>query len=166
MESVFHSPSINKTLNLKEVIAEIVKYTKEKNVKYKIFVGTDSAATNYTQFITAITALKVGNGGRYFWTKSEVQFCPTLQDRIYKETMKSITMVQELKNGLKEFAGENFLLNREIVIHIDVGENGPTKSLIETVVGMVKGYGFQAVIKPDSFCAFAVADRHTKNLTV
>lgn len=162
MESIFHNPSINKSLNLKEVVAEIVKYAEEKNAKYKIVVGTDSVAENYTQFVTAITILKIGNGGRYFWTKSDTEFCPTLQDRIYKETMKSITMVQELKNGLKEYAEENFLLNREVVIHIDVGENGPTKNLIETVVGMVKGYGFQAVIKPESFCAFAVADRHCK----
>ncbi|HDH03915.1 MAG TPA: hypothetical protein ENH22_00115, partial [Candidatus Campbellbacteria bacterium] len=32
---------------------------------------------------------------------------------------------------------------------------------IDTVVGMVRGYGFEAVIKPDAFSAFCLADRHT-----
>src|SRR3989338_436623 len=40
-------------------------------------------------------------------------------------------------------------------------KNGPTRELIDAVVGMVKGYGLEAVIKPDSFGAFVLADRHT-----
>ena len=36
-----------------------------------------------------------------------------------------------------------------------------TRDLIESVVGMVKGYGFEAVIKPDAYCACVVADKYT-----
>ena len=46
-------------------------------------------------------------------------------------------------------------------IHVDIGEGGPTKDLIEAVTGMIRGYQFIPVIKPYSFGAFSFADRHT-----
>ncbi len=46
-------------------------------------------------------------------------------------------------------------------IHVDVGNNGPTRSLIKEIVGMIEGMGFVAKVKPDSFGASRVAHRHT-----
>lgn len=159
---LFYNETLKRHLGFDELIDEIAKYIgKYPKAEYKITVGTDSNASEYSQFVTAITILRVGNGGRYFWTRSEKIFCPTLRDRIYKETMQSITFTQELKSRLKENLGEEFFWNDKISVHLDVGRKGPTRDLIESVVGMVKGYGFEAVIKPDSFCAFVVADRHT-----
>ena len=165
MSAIFHSPSKKTPLNFREVVSEIISYIQsEKNQPYKIIVGADSAAENWTQFVTAVSVLKVGKGGRYFWTKSEIVFCPTLQDRIYKETMAAITMAQELKSRFREFAGEDFLWDEKVIVHIDVGKNGPTRDLIDAVVGMAKGYGLEAVIKPEAFCSFVVADRHTHSI--
>lgn len=158
----FHNLNIKKELGFDELLNEIVFYAKSQpEKKYEITVGTDSAAEKKVRLVTAISILRKGNGGRYFWTKSNEIYCPTLQDRIYKETMQSITMVQELKSRLKDELGEEFFWNNNLSVHIDVGRNGPTRDLIDQVVGMVKGFGFEAVIKPDSFGAFVVADRHT-----
>lgn len=158
----FYNQTLKKYIKFENVVDELVKFMSAKpNADYKITVGTDSEGVNDTHFVTAIAILRVGNGGRYFWTKSERTFCPTLQDRIYKETMHSITFVQELKSRLKDHLGEEFFWNNKITVHLDVGKNGPTKDLIEAVVGMVRGYGFDAAIKPDSFCAFVLADKHT-----
>jgi len=101
----------------------------------------------------------VGNGAIHFWKKAEPQSFKTLRDRIYQETINSITLAQEVRSRLRDCLGEEIFWNDQI--HIDVGENGPTKELIDTVVGMVKGYGFEAVIKPYSFGASTVADKHT-----
>jgi predicted RNase H-related nuclease YkuK (DUF458 family) len=159
---LFYNDTLKRHIGFDELIEEIKNYIhQEPRAKYKITIGTDSNASAFAQFVTAITILRVGNGGRYFWTKSEKIFCPTLRDRIYKETMQSITFTQELKSHLKEKIGEDFFWNEKISVHIDVGQNGPTKELVESVVGMVRGYGLEAVIKPDSFGAFVVADRHT-----
>ena len=49
-----------------------------------------------------------------------------------------------------------------VEIHLDVGENGKTKELIRDIVGMITGTGFAARIKPDSFGASKVADKHTR----
>ena len=158
----FYNQTLNRHISFDEVVDELVKYiNSNSSAQYRITVGTDSSGTNNTQFVTAIAILKVGNGGRYFWTKSEKTFCPTLRDRIYKETIHSIAVVQELKSRLKDRLGEEFFWDNKITVHLDVGENGPTRDFIDTVVGMVKGYGFDAIIKPDSFGAFVLADRHT-----
>lgn len=148
------------SLDLEEVIFNIKNFVKlAPERKYKIIVGTDSAAKDEVNFITAITIWRIGNGAIHFWTKSEKTKCGSLRDRISKETMHSITLAQELRGRLKEKLGDEFFWDDQI--HIDVGENGPTKDFIDSVVGMVKGFGFEAVIKPFSFGASCVADRHT-----
>lgn len=158
----FYNETLRRHIGFNSLIEEIVNYIHaQSNKKYKISIGTDSQGSTYTHFVTAISILRIGNGGIYFWTRSEKIFCPTLRERIYRETMQSITFVQELKSRLKDRLGEEFFWDNKIDVHIDVGKKGETRDLIEIVVGMVKGYGFDAVIKPDSFGAFVVADRHT-----
>lgn len=167
METKFYNSTIKKHINFDELIKEISNYINEQpKANYKITVGTDSPGVQNTFFVTAVTVLRVGNGGRYFWTKTGQIFCHTLQERIYKEAMQSITLTQELKGRLKDKLGEDLFwptINEEnpINIHIDVGRNGRTKDLIDSVVGMVRGYGFEAIIKPDAYCAYVVADKHT-----
>ena len=159
---LFYSETLKRHINFDEMVDELANYIHQyPKAEYKITVGTDSNASAFAQFVTAVTILRVGNGGRYFWTRSEKIFCPTLRDRIYKETMQSITFTQELKSRLKDKIGEESFWDNRISVHIDVGKNGPTKDLVESVVGMVKGYGLEAIIKPYSFGAFVVADRHT-----
>jgi predicted RNase H-related nuclease YkuK (DUF458 family) len=43
---------------------------------------------------------------------------------------------------------------------VDIGENGETKSMINEVMGMVRAHNFESRIKPDSYAASKVADRH------
>lgn len=151
---------IGAELGLDEVVLAIYDFVNSKSErKYKIIVGTDSAARSDVQFVTAITIWRIGNGGIHFWTRSEKTHCHDLRERIYQETIHSITLAQELRGRLKEKLGDEFFWDDQI--HIDVGENGPTREFIDAVVGMVRGYGFDAVIKPNSFGASIVADRHT-----
>jgi len=158
----FYNNTAKKPLDFSELIKEISLYVREKpEAEYRITIGTDSPGITRPRFITAVSILRVGNGGRYFWTKSQEYYCPSLQERIYKEVMQSVTLTQELRSKLKDELGEDTFWDNQITIHIDVGRNGSTKDLVEGVVGMVKGYGFMAAIKPDSFCASVVADRHT-----
>jgi len=46
-------------------------------------------------------------------------------------------------------------------IHVDIGENGQTKSMMQEVIGMIRAYNFEAITKPASYAATKVADRHT-----
>jgi len=142
-------------------ILECVRAFIEQQPKafYEIIVGTDSHASDTVSFVTAITVRRIGNGGIYFWTRSYKNKFPNLRERIYAEAIHSITLAQELRGRLKEELQDEFFWNDQI--HIDIGENGKTREFIDAVVGMVKGYGFEAVIKPHAYGASVVADRHT-----
>ncbi len=160
-DTQFHSWSKG-TLTLTRVFDEIISYIKSQPERsYQIIIGSDSAARSPVSLITAVTIRRVGNGAVHFWVESDKKIFHTFRDRIYEEAMQSITLAQEFRSGLREKFGEDFFWNDKIQVHIDVGENGPTREMIDQVVGMVKGFGFQAVIKPGSFGASQVADRHT-----
>lgn len=157
--STFVSPSKGK-MSLKGVAKDIVAYIKaEPNKKYKLIVGTDSEGNDKVDFVIAIVIHRKGSGGRYFWRKSSIDKVFHLKQKIYQEVNLSLVygnkLLQELKKAWQE-NGDGFNLE----IHIDVGENGPTKDLIREVVGMVLGQGFLAKTKPQSYGASMVADRH------
>ena len=143
-----------------------MKAEPERN--YKVTIGTDSLqlATGYADFVTAIVVHRVGSGGRYFYRRFDEGKFHTLRDRIIKEVLVSLevgqVMLLELKNAV---SGDAFLqagapLQWDFQIHIDVGERGPTKQMIQEVVGMVRAYNFEAITKPGSYAASSVADRH------
>ncbi|MBI2023300.1 ribonuclease H-like YkuK family protein [Candidatus Giovannonibacteria bacterium] len=151
---------LGNTLTLDAVIAGISDFIKkEPGRKYKIIIGTDSMAANETFFVSAVTVWRVGNGGIHFWSRSEKIKCHNLRDRINREAIQSITLAQEVRGRLKETLGDEFFWDDQV--HIDIGRQGPTKEFVDSIVGMVKAYGFEAVIKPYSFGASVVADRHT-----
>jgi len=152
-------------ISLDRVIEEMLAYiASSSEASYEITVGSDSAARGITSFVTAIVARRMGNGAIYFWRRSEQEKVTSLQDRIWKEALTSLVIAQELRSRLRERLGEDAFWAGKIDvkhIHLDIGTNGPTRTFLDGVQGMVKGYGFEPVIKPFSYAAFAVADLHT-----
>ncbi|MEK7629932.1 MAG: ribonuclease H-like YkuK family protein [Patescibacteria group bacterium] len=159
MPLLFNS-SFGLKLSIPEIVREIVRFIKEDpNRPYKIVIGTDSQAlqNKYADFVTAVVVHRVGNGGRYFWRRVQEGKFHTLRDRIIKEVLTSIDIARETLTELqKEAKG----LNWDFEIHADVGENGPTKALIQEVVGMIRANNFDVKTKPESYAASKVADRH------
>ena len=78
-------------------------------------------------------------------------------DRMLKEAMFSLDLAQRVVAALRVRISEH-LYNFEI--HLDIGHNGPTRTMISEIVGMITGNGFVARIKPESYAANKVADRH------
>ncbi len=156
----FYSQSFGR-IDFETVIGEIGKFVaKDPKRFYKIIIGTDSEASSPVALVTAITIWRVGNGAIHFWTKTEERKFHSLRDRIWQEAISSITMAQEVRSRLQLTLGDEFFWDGNEV-HVDIGENGPTKDLIDGVVGMIRGYKFEPVIKPYAFGASIVADRHT-----
>jgi uncharacterized protein len=146
-------------LNQEQIVRAISDYIAvDPNREYKIIVGTDSEKRpgDKADFVTAIVVHRVGNGGRYFWRHIEAAQIHTLRDRMWKEVIFSLEVSKEiavlLKNaGLDKCAFE---------VHVDVGENGETRTLIQELVGAVRAHNFEAKTKPESYAASKVADRH------
>lgn len=125
---------------------------------YKVTIGTDSQllADGNADFVTAVVVHRVGNGGRYFWRRLDAQKMHTLRERIIKEVLISLDIAKEILSELKKFPLPEF----DFEIHADIGENGPTKAMIQEVVSMIRANNFEAKTKPDSYAATNVADRH------
>jgi predicted RNase H-related nuclease YkuK (DUF458 family) len=83
--------------------------------------------------------------------------------RVLEEVLLSCELALFLKENLeKEIKKLSFLPNYQFrYIHADIGENGATKDMIREVIGLIKGNGFEAKIKPEAFVASTVADRYT-----
>lgn len=141
-----------------ELVADILEFVAEDvESKYMIVVGSDSEEFNgVADFVSVVTVHRVGKHGRYFWTKRPFKVYDR-HDRILKEAYFSLEIAQELVEILREKLNGHFY---EFEIHLDIGQNGPTKQMIQEIVGMITGNGFTARIKPEAYAANKVADRH------
>lgn len=155
----FRSPTKGE-LDLTEVAKEIVAYIKNEPEKdYQLIIGTDSEGNGKVEFVTAIVIYRKGKGGRYFWKRFSKEKILHLREKIYEEVNSSLEVGQDLLEKLKKY-WQKESLKSALEIHIDVGENGPTKDLIKEVVGIVLGYGFNAKTKPEAYGASIVADKN------
>lgn len=155
----FHSPTLGSISEpaLAGRIRDFVVANSDK--EYRLIIGTDSlpGANGRVYLVTAIVLHRIGNGGIYFWQRVLTDQLHTLRNRMYAEALASIAMAQRLESNpeLKDF------LKQSIEIHIDIGAYGPTREMIQELVGMIVAHGYAAKTKPESFAASKVADRHT-----
>jgi len=160
---LFHSPTVG-DLTAKGVISEISKFVNEEPRSfYRVVIGSDSQSKRINShaeidFVTAIVVHRKGRGARYFWKKEKLIKSTALREKIYTETLMSLSCAQEVVPLLREKISP---VKYDFEIHIDVGPLGPTRDMIKEVVGMVQGNGYKAKTKPDSWGASTVADKHT-----
>jgi predicted RNase H-related nuclease YkuK (DUF458 family) len=156
-EAFFQSPTFG-TISFNYVFEKIIDFVKEDpEKKYSLIVGSDSFSGEETVFVTAIIIHRKGSGGRYFYRKIKYEKMDNLKLRIFTEASLSLEVAEALKKKLSA----NGVSKLPVEIHLDVGKNGATRSLVKEVIKMIVGSGYIAVTKPDSFGATKVADRHT-----
>jgi predicted RNase H-related nuclease YkuK (DUF458 family) len=146
-------------IGAEDVVQEVIAFMRsDATRKYKVTIGTDSMLLNTknADFVTAIVVHRIGNGGRYFWRRFELGKFYTLRDRIIREVLISLDVAKDILNELKKSDLPEF----EFEIHADIGVNGPTNAVIQEVMGMIRAHNFEAKMKPDSYAATNVADRH------
>jgi hypothetical protein len=154
----FINPTKGK-LTFEEMFKEIISFIQEEPKElYHLIVGTDSLPGEEVHFVTAVIIHRIGYGGRYFYRRILNSHMKSLRQRIFHEATLSLETAslitsQLSKNGVSELP---------IEIHIDIGTKGETKQLIKEVVGMITSSGYAAKIKPESFGASKVADKHSK----
>jgi predicted RNase H-related nuclease YkuK (DUF458 family) len=142
------------------VVGEILTFMQAApNRSYKITIGTDSEHLHdkRADFVTAIVIHRVGNGGKYFWRRIvDGKKFFTLRDRMFREAMISL----EIAHAFLSESSKANLPKFDFEIHVDVGENGATRTMLQELVGMIRANNFAVKTKPDSYAASKVADRH------
>ena len=154
----FNSPTYGK-LDFEEVVEKIAEYMEEvPDHKYRVVIGSDSQVHNHDEvdFVSAVIVHRVGSGGIYFWAREKVKKPYALRERIYEEATRSMALAEEFLQGFKDN-----VLEYDLEIHVDVGRLGETRAMINEVVGMIRGSGFEVKIKPEAYGAQSVADRYT-----
>jgi len=154
-------------LTLDGSVEEIFNYISEDKEKfYDIIVGCDSSSQEEPHFPLAIVVLRKGEGGRFFLKRikyPEGRKFYGWKQRILNEVLLSCQLALTLKEKIAE-AAQKFSISSSNYqfryIHADVGENGVTKDMIKEVIGLIRGNGFEPMIKPSSFAASVVADRY------
>lgn len=154
----YNSPT-NGKMTLRAVAQDIVEYVKiDPEGEYQLIIGTDSEGNGKVDFVTAIVIYHKGSGGRFFWRKTVKSKIHHLRQKIFEEVLLSLQNAENLIPELKRFWQKEDLKSA-LEIHIDAGENGPTKDLIKEVTGLVLGMGYHPKTKPESYGASMVADR-------
>lgn len=129
----------------------------EPDATYAVTIGSDSETHDGTvEFISAIVIHRKGHGARYFWMQTEKPPFHTLRERIWQEAILSTSLARSVLEALQERAA----WSSDVEVHVDVGENGPTRALIREICGFVRASGFIVCIKPDAYAAASVADRY------
>jgi len=156
---MFYSPTYGKVdlEKLKKIISSFM--AKDYKASYEIIVGTDSQKLKKDtyDFVSALIIHRIGFGGIYFWKRFIQEKKISLKEKIYQEA----TMSLETSENFISFFKENGISKYNIQIHVDIGKNGETRELINEVVGMIRSSGYEVKIKPHSYGASKVADRHT-----
>lgn len=154
--------SKHEEVSLNDVIERIKNfYSSSPHGEYRLSVGTDSMTHEDTKFVMAIVLHNVGKGGIYFYKIFHHARITNLHDKLYKETQLSLDAAEMLIGELLEIE-ENIFDKMRMSIHLDIGENGPTKSLIRELEGWVTAMGYDYAIKPDSYAASTIADLYSK----
>jgi hypothetical protein len=159
----FYNPTKGK-IAFDDISNEILKYiSEEPRCFYDVVVGCDSSSKEKPSFPAVIVVLRKGSGGRFFLKKInyENRVFHSWKERILQEVYLSCQLALLLREEIENKSlFSNVSLNYQFkYIHADIGENGQTKDMVREVVGLIKGNGFEAKIKPESCAASNVADR-------
>jgi len=154
----FYNPHQGR-MSFDEVIESIVGEMKGSSKdRFELLIGTDSSTSlDRLDIVSAIVLHRIGRGGRYFWTRRRERKPHSLRQQIWREAWLSFELAQHLIDRLASLSFLQFNLE----IHVDIGENGKTKEIIDEVVGMIIANGLSVRIKPHAYAASSVADKHT-----
>ena len=163
-ETTYFSSVTYGKLQMRSVIWKILSYiAQDPSSKYEVAIGADSMAKgkHETKFAVAIAIHREHSGAIYFYKKISEKNNNTLQQKLYKETELSLDVADYMVNALGKRILENGS-NVHLVIHMDIGENGPTSKLIPELSGWVSAMGYDYKIKPDSYASSTIADRASR----
>lgn len=172
------------SLTFSDVLNNIFYYISDDNPlnigiqNFSIVVGCDSQRHKEMdyKFSTTICIRRMideshGRGGIYFvqntWEKIRGNHCSklVLSTKLIEEACKTVTVAKELSDELLKLCLEkeiNLIDKIEISMHFDVSQSGGSNIAIGAVKGLAHGTGIDFCIKPYSWCASSLSNRHSK----
>ena len=102
---IFNNPSVGK-VGVKKMAQEIRRFIDFKEGDHQRVIGSDSHldGANGDQRLKLVTAVVIhhrGRGGRFFWTRANIERFFSLREKIYQETMASLEVAHRMDSSLK-----------------------------------------------------------------
>ena len=129
-----------------------------------VHIGTDAqaVANDKADFVTVVCVHAMDESRAVtsrvlYWKDRKVPF-HSLWEKLYGETWRSLQVAMKLE---KHF-GSDF--GQKILVHVDANPDPVYKSsnYVKQLAGMVVGYGFKHILKPDAWAASHAADHIVK----
>ena len=153
-------------VTIKDVASIIAQKTASANKgEYNLMIGTDSQNFDKTKVVVVIALHNIGRGGIFFYEVQHVRRISNVGQKLLYETQLSLDCVEQLVaefESMKRTGEFDYEQHMSLSIHVDAGENGPSKQVIPQVVGWIHSCGYQAVVKPDSYAACSIANKYSK----
>ena len=146
-------------------IAEVIRdRVLQSSGEYNLMIGTDSQNFDKTKMVLVIALHHVGHGGIFFYEIQHVNRITNIGQKLIYETTLSLDLASKLVETLESLKAEGFDYSKHINIgiHVDAGENGPSKQVIPEIVGWIKACGYDAIVKPNSYAASSIANKYSK----
>ena len=166
MEKIFTRGN-GKKVNYNQMIRIIADYIKsELKAEYDITIGTDSQTHSESKIVEVIAVHRVGDGGIFFYFSEYVNRFRVLKEKIIEETSRSLENANGFLDNIELLLLEDDIdiekLNLNFHIHCDIGHNGKTRELIKEITNWVESYGYDCLIKPESYTASGIANKFSK----
>lgn len=151
-------------------LSEVASIVKNKILssstgEYHLMIGTDSQNFDKTKVVVVIALHHVGKGGIFFYEVSHVNRINNVGQKLIYETQLSLEYAEKLIKEferLHESTGFDYNKHMSFGIHVDAGQNGPSKQVIPEIVGWIKACGYDVIVKPDSWAACSIANKYSK----
>lgn len=150
-------------IDLRSTIESELRVSAEEGISAEVTIATDSQQRGkHTEYVTVVTVIRPGKGGRVFFTRELIPRVKTLRERLWNEAWRSSELAMELT--ATPDIGERMEIPIHAV-HIDANVDPKHKSseYVQELVGLVAGMGFNAVVKPESWAASHAADHVVKH---
>ena len=141
-------------------VVEEIQAAKKLNNSLELHVGTDSDPNGKKCAIaTGIALRNPGHGAIYFWSRSFLndKLAHLIGFRLEREVADSIIVAESLKKLLN--------IQFKIIIHVDcsIKWHHASGKYAKRLTSYATGMGYQVKIKPDSWAASSLADKHAKS---
>jgi predicted RNase H-related nuclease YkuK (DUF458 family) len=144
------------------LVEELKLFLASESASTVVHIGTDAQKTGKRDKCNYVVCVIVhdpfGRGCRVFYLKFRNINTNNLWEKLYNETMLSLQVAVELSEVMES-------IRERILVHVDANPNPKYKSSchVKALAGMVMGFGFKHVLKPDSWCSSHAADHIVKN---
>lgn len=148
-----------------ETIAKIIKDKASNPGEYNVMIGTDSQNFDDTKVVVVIALHHVGKGGIFFYDISHVPRINNVGQKLIYETQLSLEYAEKLIKAFEKIhteTGFDYSKRINLGIHVDAGQNGPSRQVIPEIVGWIKACGYEVIVKPDSWAACSIANKYSK----